>query len=83
MLKLEYTDTKDGAMMLIQSLEQMEQIVKKNKSLRWDGWTVVSLQPTHNGTMSKEGIKIGNKWYLQKRYEPLEAGWDIPDKLIG
>ena len=27
--------------MLINSLEKMEQIVSKNRSLKWDGWTVV------------------------------------------
>lgn len=68
--------------MLIKSLEQMEQIVKKNKSLIWDGWTVVSLQPTHNGVMSKDGIRRNGKWFLQKRYEANSNGWDIPDKFV-
>jgi hypothetical protein len=70
-------------MMIIKSLEQMEQIVKKNKSLIWDGWTVVSLQPTNNGVMSKDGVKINNRWYLQKRYDANVDGWNIPDNLVG
>lgn len=69
--------------MLIKSLEQMEQIVKKNKSLIWDGWTVINLQPTHNGVTSKDGIKIKGKWFLQKRYVPNSNGWEIPEKLVG
>lgn len=69
--------------MLIKSLEQMEQIVKKNKSLIWDGWTVVSLQPVHNGVTSKDGVKRNGKWFLQKRHEADSNGWDIPDKFVG
>ena len=70
-------------MMLIKSLEQMEQIVKKNKSLIWDGWVVVSLQPTYNGVASKDGICRNGKWFIQKRYEANANGWEIPDKFAG
>lgn len=69
--------------MLIKSLEQMEQIVEKNKSLIWDGWTVVNIQLAKNGMMSKDGIKIDGKWYLQKRFDATTEGWDIPDKIVG
>lgn len=69
--------------MLINSLEKMEQIVSANRSLKWDGWTVVSLQPTHNGVMSPDGIKINGRWYLQKRYDAQSNGWEIPDKFVG
>jgi hypothetical protein len=69
--------------MLIKSLTEMEQIVKKNKSLIWDGWTVVNLQPTSNGVMSKDGVKINGRWYLQKRFDATIDGWDIPDNFVG
>lgn len=69
--------------MLIKSLEEMEQIVEKNKSLIWDGWTVVSIQPANNAMMSKDGIKVNGKWCLQKRFEATANGWEIPDKLVG
>lgn len=68
--------------MLINSLEKMEQIVSANKSLKWDGWTVVSLQSAHNGAVAKDGIKVDGKWYLQKRYDVGSNGWDIPDKFV-
>lgn len=69
--------------MLIKSLEQMESIVDSNDNLIWDGWTVVSLKPVKDGMMSKDGIRINNAWFLQKRYEPSKQGWDIPERLIG
>lgn len=68
--------------MLIKQLEKMESIVSNNKNLTWDGWTVVSLKPVDNGLLSKDGIQINGKWYLQKRFEPTNEGWDVPDKLV-
>jgi len=69
--------------MIIKSLQQMEEIVSKNKNLIWDGWTVVSLNATNSGMLSKDGILINNKWYLQKRFELTENGWEIPSKIVG
>jgi len=69
--------------MLIKSLNEMERIVEKNSSLVWDGWTVVSLQFAKNGMMSKDGVKVNGKWFLQKRFEASSEGWNIPDKLVG
>jgi hypothetical protein len=68
--------------MLIKSLETMEDIVSKNKSLIWDGWTVVSLQPTTGKTNASNAIKVKNKWYVQQRFEVSENGWNIPDKIL-
>lgn len=68
--------------MLIKSLQEMEIIVSNNDSLRWDGWTVVSLKPTESGMMSKDGVVIDDKWYLQKRFELTEDGWNIPNKIV-
>lgn len=69
--------------MFVRSLEEMEQIVKKNKSLVWDGWTVVELQPAKNALVSKDGIRINGKWYLQKRFDANSEGWEIPDNFVG
>jgi hypothetical protein len=67
--------------MLIKSLQEMEIIVSNNDSLKWDGWTVVSLTPTESGTMSKNGILIDDTWHIQKRFELTEDGWNIPNKI--
>lgn len=69
--------------MLIKTIDEMEQIVSKNKSLKWDGWTVVSLQPIKDGTFSKDAVKIKNRWFIQRRYELSSDGWEIPNKLVG
>lgn len=68
--------------MLISSLEKMEDIVKKNKGLKWDGWDVVHSYPSEKGRVSKWGIRINNKWFLQQRYTVNEKGWEIPSKFV-
>lgn len=69
-------------MAIIKSLEQMEAIVSKNKSLSWDGWTVVSSIHSDKGRTSKFGAFVKGKWYIQKRFAPTGDGWDIPNNLI-
>jgi hypothetical protein len=68
--------------MTINSLEQMESIVKDNDSLQWDGWDVLELKPTPTAWMKPEGAFINNTWSLVKRFSPSESGWDIPNKFV-
>lgn len=68
--------------MLISSLEKMESIVENNKSLSWDGWTVLENRTNENGIMSKDGAYIDGKWIVQKRYEATTEGWNIPTKFV-
>lgn len=68
--------------MNIKSLEQMETIVKNNKFLTWDGWTVVNNYRSEKGRSSKFGSYINGKWYITKRFEPSRNGWDIPESFI-
>lgn len=69
--------------MLINKLDQMEKIVSSNKSLRWDGWTVVMSYPSDKGRTSKFGAYINRQWHITKRFVPNEKGWDIPEKFVG
>jgi hypothetical protein len=69
--------------MLINSLEKMEDVVKNNDSLSWDGWTVIENRTRENGAMSKDGAYVDGKWIVQKRYEITADGWEIPNKLVG
>ena len=69
--------------MLITSLEKMEDVVKNNDDLSWDGWTVVENRTKENGAMSKDGAYVDGKWIVQKRYEITADGWEIPNKLVG
>lgn len=69
-------------MINIKTLEQMEEIVKLNNSLYWDGWTVVNLYKSEKARTSKHGVYWRNKWYMSQRFEPSRNGWDIPERLV-
>jgi hypothetical protein len=66
--------------MIINKLETMEAIVKKNRNLRWDGWNVMDLKKTDIARTSPQGIRINGEWYLNKVYVLNSNGWDIPNK---
>lgn len=68
--------------MNIKTVEEMEQIVSKNKSLFWDGWTVVNSYPSDKARTSKFGAFVKGKWHMQKRFNPSRDGWEIPDKFV-
>lgn len=68
--------------MLVSSLENMEEIVKNNRSLKWDGWDVIHFYPSEKARTSKFGVRINNKWFLHRRFPVTEKGWDIPNKLV-
>lgn len=67
----------------IKSLKEMEKIVSRNRSLRWDGWTVVNSYPSDKGRTSKFGAYVNGVWHLQRRFVPTMNGWDIPDRFVG
>ena len=69
--------------MQITSLEMMEDIVKNNDNLSWDGWTVLENKTNENGMLSKDGAFVNGMWIVQKRYEATANGWEIPNKLVG
>ena len=69
--------------MIIKELERMEEIVATNKTLTWDGWTVVNSYASEKGRTSKNGALVGSKWHLQQRFVPGTNGWDIPQKFAG
>ena len=68
--------------MQIEALDQMEQIVTGNKTLFWDGWTVVERLASEKGRTSSQGVFANGKWYLEKRHEPTRTGWEIPNKFV-
>lgn len=68
--------------MIVKTLEQMEKIVSLNKTLNWDGWTVVNSIPSDKGRSSVDGALVKSKWHIQTRYKPGRIGWDIPNKFV-
>lgn len=68
--------------MLIKSLEQMEDVVRKNNNLSWIGWDVVDRKQAANGLMSPNSVLVNGKWYIQKIYKLDSNGWEMPEKYI-
>jgi plasmid maintenance system killer protein len=66
--------------MIVNKLEIMESIVKKNRNLFWDGWNVIDLKRSDIARTSSAGIRINGQWYLHKVYAVDHNGWDIPNK---
>ena len=82
MLKLEYSATKRKNKMIINSLEQMETIVSKSRSLSWDGWSVIETYPSDKARSSVSGIYLNGKWHMKKIFTPSRKGWEIPSKYV-
>lgn len=68
--------------MIISSLEKMEEIVKKNKGFRWDGWNVIFSYPSDKARTSKFGARVKGVWHLQRVFVLGTDGWDIPRKYL-
>jgi len=68
--------------MNIKSLEQMENIVKVNNTLFWDGWSVINRYRSEKGRTSKYGAYIDGKWYMTRRFTLEKDGWNIPESFI-
>ena len=66
--------------MIINKLDKMEQIVKKNSNLSWIGWDVVDLKKSDMARTSVNGVRVNNEWYLKRTYTLNRNGWDIPNK---
>lgn len=59
-----------------QDVHQLEQV---RKNMFWDGWTLVCVDPSRNGSMRKDGIFFNGKWCVQKRVDPDSTGlWRVP-----
>lgn len=71
-----------GNKMIVTTLEKMESIVSSNKSLSWDGWTVVNMYPSNKGRTSKYGVFRNGTWYMSQRFVPTRDGWSLPDKFM-
>ena len=69
--------------MLISSLDKMEDIVKKDKNLRWDGWDVLFSYPSDKASTSKFGARVDGVWHLQRIFSLTSEGWHIPKSHVG
>ena len=69
--------------MIINKLEVMEKIVKKNPNLSWIGWDVVDRKKSEMARTAPNGVRVNGEWYLQRKYELTRNGWDIPYRYKG
>ena len=65
---------------LITSLDNMEKIVSKNKSLSWDGWNVVELVKSPAAVYKANGAIVNGVWYIKNIFNIEHDGWRIPNK---
>lgn len=74
------TQYKEVKMKQIKSLEKMEKIVSRNKSLSWDGWNVVELSKSPGAMYKPNGVRIAGVWYFKNIFNLDQDGWRIPSK---
>jgi hypothetical protein len=68
--------------MIINTLEQMEEIVNNNKTLSWDGWNVVELTKSKSAVFKTDGAYVDGSWYIKNIFSPNRDGWRIPNKYV-
>lgn len=70
------------ATMQINSLEKMEDIVLKNKSLSWEGWNVVELIKHPAAMFRTNAARVDGVWYIKNIFTVERDGWRIPAKYV-
>lgn len=68
--------------MIVNTLEQMEQLVQNNKPLSWDGWNVVELTKLNSAVFRTDGVFVNGSWYIKNIFSPDRDGWRIPNKYV-
>ena len=64
-------------------MNEMDEIVKANKSLSWDGWNVVQMVQDDYAEFLSVGTldKLTMQWYRKIVFPCTENGWDIPESV--
>jgi hypothetical protein len=75
-----HTQHKEVKMKQVKSLEKMEKIVSKSKSLSWDGWNVVELIKNPGAMFKSNAARINGVWYIKNIFIVDQDGWRIPSK---
>lgn len=68
--------------MKVTSLEKMETIVSRNRSLSWDGWNVVELIKNPGAMFKSNAARINGVWYIKNIFTINHDGWSIPNKYM-
>lgn len=68
--------------MLVNSLEQMESIVKQHSNLKWDGWSVIYTEFNENAMFKTNGVFEKDAWHTKQQFDFENGSWDIPDSIL-
>jgi hypothetical protein len=67
---------------VIRDLDAMEDLVKSNPRLKWDGWDVLHIQNKKASFMNRNSMLVDGKWVLVNRYSPESNGWTVPRNVV-
>lgn len=65
--------------MLVNTLDKMEKIVRRQKNLIWDGYDVLLLVRHPNPVVYKDARFINGKWFRTNRIPLTRQGWELPN----
>jgi hypothetical protein len=68
--------------MQVKSLEKMEDIVSKNKSLSWEGWNVVELIKNPAAMFRSNAARVDEVWHIKNVFIVDQDGWRSPSKYV-
>jgi hypothetical protein len=71
--------------MIVNSIEDMNEIIIKNPHLVWEGWDVAHVVQDDYAEYLSIGFfdKKTSKWYKKTVYKIDDFGWDIPESVVG
>lgn len=63
------------------TLDQVERLVKKNKYMSWNQWTLEIFKPDRNAFMRSNGAIRDGEWGLVQKVElNAEGMYDVPQR---
>lgn len=63
--------------------DDVHELEAHRPNMFWDGWTLVIVDQSKYGLMSKNGIFFNGKWCTQHRIDPDSRGaWRIPIRNV-
>jgi len=70
--------------MKISDVNKMEEMVKANESLSWDGWNVIQMLQDDYAEFLPIGTfdKTTMQWYRKLVFVCTEDGWEIPESVV-
>jgi len=68
--------------MIINTIEDMDNIIASNPSLSWSGWDVVYKKQDDYATYLYTGVFENGQWHNRVVFPLTSTGWDIPEGYL-